>query len=166
MRAQLAAMPDLDDPLATVEEMAEDAGWSCMRAAPEELMLSIPGELMDLQASAQWIREARTLQFTCMWDMPVAPARREQVERLVALANARLPLGHFEYWRDAGMVLFRHGLPLPEGRAPDMAQVATLMQRAIAACTQYFPAFQFVVWAGKSAHEALSACLFETAGEA
>jgi hypothetical protein len=33
-------------------------------------------------------------------------------------------------------------------------------------CERYFPAFQFVVWAGKGARAALDAALFETAGEA
>jgi hypothetical protein len=37
---------------------------------------------------------------------------------------------------------------------------------AIHACERYYPAFQFVVWAGKSASEAMSAAMFDTAGEA
>ena len=37
---------------------------------------------------------------------------------------------------------------------------------AIAACERYYQAFQFVIWAGRSAREALDAALFETAGEA
>jgi hypothetical protein len=31
---------------------------------------------------------------------------------------------------------------------------------------RYFQAFQFVVWAGKSARESLDAAMFQTAGEA
>ena len=30
----------------------------------------------------------------------------------------------------------------------------------------YYPALQFVVWAGKTAAEAMSAAMFDTAGEA
>jgi hypothetical protein len=37
---------------------------------------------------------------------------------------------------------------------------------ALDACERYFQAFQFVLWAGKSAGEALDAVLFETAGRA
>ena len=37
---------------------------------------------------------------------------------------------------------------------------------AIHACERYYPAFQFVVWAGKSAPEAMSAAMFDTEGEA
>ena len=35
---------------------------------------------------------------------------------------------------------------------------------AIHACERYYPAFQFVVWAGKTAAEAMSAAMFDTAG--
>jgi hypothetical protein len=37
---------------------------------------------------------------------------------------------------------------------------------AVDTCERYFPAFQFVLWAGKSAREALDAAMFETSGEA
>jgi len=37
---------------------------------------------------------------------------------------------------------------------------------AIHACERYYPAFQFVVWAGKNAPEAMSAAMFDTEGEA
>ena len=37
---------------------------------------------------------------------------------------------------------------------------------AIESCERYFQAFQFVVWAGKDAVEALEGVLFETVGEA
>ena len=37
---------------------------------------------------------------------------------------------------------------------------------AIHVCERYYPAFQFVVWAGKSAAEAMSAAMFDTEGEA
>jgi hypothetical protein len=36
----------------------------------------------------------------------------------------------------------------------------------VQACERHFQAFQFVVWAGKTAREALSASLFETTGRA
>ena len=37
---------------------------------------------------------------------------------------------------------------------------------ALNSCERYFPAFQFVIWAGKSAREAMDSAMFETSGEA
>jgi hypothetical protein len=41
-----------------------------------------------------------------------------------------------------------------------------LLRLALEACERYFPAFQFVIWAGKTAEEAIRSSLMETAGEA
>jgi hypothetical protein len=41
-----------------------------------------------------------------------------------------------------------------------------MLSGAIDACERYYPALQFVVWAGKSAAEAMSAAMFDTEGEA
>jgi hypothetical protein len=46
------------------------------------------------------------------------------------------------------------------------AQCESMLAGAIQACERYFPAFQFVVWAGKSTPEALQAAMFDTEGEA
>ena len=52
------------------------------------------------------------------------------------------------------------------GAEPTSAQVERLLLTAVEACERYFQSFQFVVWAGKSAPEALQTALFETAGQA
>jgi hypothetical protein len=45
-------------------------------------------------------------------------------------------------------------------------QCEVLLSTALEACERYFVGFQFVVWAGKDAREALDAASFETSGEA
>ena len=46
------------------------------------------------------------------------------------------------------------------------AQCEALVLTALDACERYFPAFQFVIWAGKTAEEALQTTMFETEGQA
>ena len=65
--------------------------------------------------------------------------------------------------------IFRHhgeGVRRVAGLDLAAAQVERLLVTAIEACERYFQAFQFVVWAGKDAAEALEGVLFETVGEA
>ena len=62
--------------------------------------------------------------------------------------------------------MFRQALLLSGGAEPNSQQVERLLVTAIEACERYFQAFQFVVWAGKDAAEALEGVLFETVGEA
>jgi hypothetical protein len=40
------------------------------------------------------------------------------------------------------------------------------LRLAVEACERYYPAIQFVLWAGKSAEEAIAAAMFETQGNA
>ena len=54
----------------------------------------------------------------------------------------------------------------PESAEPTNQQVEVLLSNALETCETYYQAFQFVVWAGKSAAEALDTAMFETAGEA
>jgi hypothetical protein len=37
---------------------------------------------------------------------------------------------------------------------------------AVAECERYYPAFQFVVWGGKNAPDAIATALLDTMGEA
>ena len=46
------------------------------------------------------------------------------------------------------------------------AQCEAMLVGAVHGCERYYPAFQFVIWAGKSAAEAMSAAMFDTEGEA
>ena len=89
-----------------------------------------------------------------------------EVVRLLSAVNEQMWIGHFDLWDQEGVVMYRQALLLSGGADPNNAQVERLLVTAIEACERYYQAFQFVVWAGKSATEALEAVLFETAGEA
>src|SRR5208337_1980028 len=75
-------------------------------------------------------------------------------------------LGHFDVWRKEGVVMHRHGLMLVGGAEPTRALCAAHLDNALQTCERYYQAFQFVLWAGKSAREALEAANVETKGEA
>ncbi len=62
--------------------------------------------------------------------------------------------------------MFRQSLLLAGGADPTSQQVEVLLSSALEACECYFQAFQFVVWSGTSAKDALSSVLFETFGNA
>ncbi len=166
MRASAAHFDTASDPLLALEEAAEHLGWACLRAGEAELLLSAGLEGLSMQLSAQWQRQEELLQVAAMWDMQVPPARRTAVAALVQLVNTRLSLGHFELWGDDAQVVFRHAQMMAESDLSDEGRARRLLERVADACARYHPAFQFVIWAGKTAEEALAACLFETLGEA
>jgi hypothetical protein len=62
--------------------------------------------------------------------------------------------------------MFRHAIPLrgTDGLKPE--QLNDLVEVAISESERFYPAFQYVVWAGKTPADALTASILETVGEA
>jgi hypothetical protein len=83
----------------------------------------------------------------------------------MALINEQLWLGHFDLWKEDGLLLYRHGLLLA-GADTHVGQCEALLKAALEACERYYQSFQFVLWAGKSPEDALAATMLETQGHA
>jgi hypothetical protein len=156
----------LNDPMAAVEHMAIHNDWDFSRAADDEITLAIAGHRTNYQASFSWMEDIRVLHIACAFEMNVPSSRLLEVQQLIGSINEQLWIGHFDVWGQNGLVMFRHALLLIGGVSTSAHQCEAVLGAAIDSCERYYPALQFVVWAGKSAREALDAAMFETAGEA
>jgi hypothetical protein len=155
-----------NNPLEVVEHMATGNNWPFERSGEDEIALVVTGRWTEYQLSFTWMREIEALHLACAFDMKVPELRLAEVQQLVALINEQLWIGHFDVWMHNGMVMFRHALVLAGGVAASGRQCEAVLASALDACERYYPAFQFVVWAGKSAREAMDSAMFETSGEA
>lgn len=153
-------------PVDMIERIATLNDWSFDRSGDDEITISIDGSWSDYHVSLTWMGELESLHLACAFDLKVPERRNQEVCRLLTLVNERLWLGHFDLWSDEGVVAYRHGLLLAGGAEASAAQCEALLEAAIEACERHYQAFQFVVWAGKSAKEAMEVVAFETAGEA
>src|SRR6201986_1512393 len=153
-------------PLAVVEDIAAHNNWSFERSGEDEITIVSKGEWTDYQLSFTWMTEIEALHLACAFDMKIPTARRSEVQRLIAAINEQLWVGHFDIWTHTGMIMYRQALGLPGGMFESTLQCARMVGRALHACERYYPALQFVVWAGKTAAEAMSAAMFDTVGEA
>jgi hypothetical protein len=155
-----------NNPLAVVEDIAAHHNWSFERSGEDEVTIVSKGEWTDYQLSFTWMTEIEALHLACAFDMKIPGPRRAEVQRLIAAINEQLWIGHFDLWTHTGMIMHRQALVLPDGIAASTGQCESMLVGAIHACERYYPAFQFVVWAGKSATEAMTAAMFDTEGEA
>ena len=154
------------NPLDVVERIAAINDWSFERAGDDEITMLVGGKWSDYQVSFTWMHDIEALHLACAFDLKVPERRRSEVQQLIALVNEQLWIGHFDLWTQDGMVMFRHALVLAGGVEATAQQCQALLSSALEGCEGYFPAFQFVVCAGKPAREALDAAMFETSGEA
>jgi hypothetical protein len=153
-------------PLEVVERIAREHEWSFERACDDEINIVVRGKWADYQVSFTWMTEIEALHVACAFEIKVPERSQREVNRLIAMINAQLWLGHFDLWPADGLVMHRHALLLSGGVEATSGQCKVLLLSALDMCERYYPAFQFVVWAGEGAREALEAAMFETAGQA
>jgi hypothetical protein len=153
-------------PLEVVERLAASNHWPFERTGDDEITLNVTGRWTNYQISFTWMADIEALHLACAFDMKVPELRLNEVQALVALINEQLWIGHFDVWMQNGVVMYRHALVLAGGVAASDRQCEALLASALDACERYYPAFQFVIWAGKGAREAMDSAMFETSGEA
>lgn len=154
------------DPLEALESVADELALSVERVETDELHLAIPGLWRDAGFWFTWRPELSTLQMGAPLDLKAPTGRIAEVARLLALVNERLWIGHFDLWSDDNSIVFRNAAVLPANGALDRVQAECLIKGAREAVDRFLPAFNYLIWGGKSPEEALEASLFETAGNA
>lgn len=153
-------------PLDVVEQVMSLQGWDFRRSHDDDVAAQYRGKWCDYSLHFAWSVEFNAVHFTCAFDARVPDAKRRQAHDLLALINDRLWLGHFGIWQPEGLPMFRHAVLLRGAPPLSESQVEDLLDIAIAECERFYPAFQYVVWAGKSPQEALNAAIIEPVGEA
>jgi hypothetical protein len=155
-----------NNPVDVVETVAALHDWAFDRAGDDEIAISVRGRWTDYQVSFTWMTEIEALHLACAFDLKVPDTRHAEVLALIANINEQLWVGHFDLWAKDGIVMFRHALLLAGGAELVGRQCEAVLDAALDASERYYQAFQFVIWAGKSAREALDSVMFETAGHA
>ncbi|MFC1673310.1 YbjN domain-containing protein [Pseudomonadota bacterium] len=153
-------------PLDVVERTVGLYEWQSERSCDTEIAAQAPGKWCDYSLYFTWSENAEAMQLTCAFDMRVPLNKRDSIHELLMLANESLWLGHFSLWVDEGLPMFRHALPLRGAQAPTYEQVQDMVETALYECERFYPAFQYVIWGGRSASEAMDMALLETVGEA
>ncbi len=153
-------------PLSIVEHMATRNGWEFSHAVDDEITLAVTGKRTNYLASFRWMEHIRVLHFACAFELKVPTVRLTEMQQLVGAINEQLWIGHFDVWDESSLIMFRHSLLLTGGVSTSAQQCEAVLGAALESCERYYPALQFMIWAGKSPREALDAALLDAAGEA
>ncbi|HZT88426.1 MAG TPA: YbjN domain-containing protein [Stellaceae bacterium] len=154
------------NPIDLVEEIVLANDWAHDRASDEEMVVEISGRWCDYRLYFVWQEEISALHFSCGFDMKVPKNRRPGVYELLALANEKLWLGHFDLSAEDNSPAFRHAVLLRGIVSASAEQVEDLVDIALSECERFYPAFQLVIWGGKTPDEAITTAMIEPIGEA
>jgi hypothetical protein len=166
MDTQLMRSESQPDALDVVEQVVSAEEFAYERTGDGEVHFTAQGERLNHQLWFAWSDAIETLHICLSLETRVTMKERAKTFELLALLNERLWLGHFDMWSEDGAVVYRNAIALPCGQLPEPAQVAALIAAAVEAGERFYPAYNYMIWAGKTAREAVSAAMFETAGEA
>ena len=161
-------MSDIEEasPLDVIEQIVAANDWVFDRPNDQEMAIQVPGKWCDYNVFCAWNETVGAVHFTVAFDTRVPTGRRAPIHELLALINDKMWMGHFAIWQEEGLLAYRHALPLRGSGGPSFEQVEDLLQNALIDCERFYPAFQYVVWGGKSASGGRAEAMIETVGEA
>ncbi|MEA2779718.1 MAG: hypothetical protein QOK29_1262 [Rhodospirillaceae bacterium] len=154
------------NPLDVLEELVDANEWRFDRSSKEEMVVELSGRWSDYRLYFIWQEDLSAICFSCVMDLRVPARRRATFLELLGGVNEKLWLGHFDLCVDEPVPMFRHTVLLRGVGGVAVEQLEDLVDIAVSECERFYPAFQFLVWGGKTPEEAVAAAMLETVGEA
>lgn len=166
MPLPVSEMSLLHNPLDLVEDVVMTHAWSFHRTNEDEMLVDITGRWSDYRLFFAWQEHFASLQLFCHLDLKIPPHMHDMIRGLMARINSRLWLGHFALAKEDNCPVFRYTSALRGVSAAGPELVEDLMEIAVSECERYFPAFQLVIWGGRSPDDALALTMLDPVGEA
>ncbi len=155
-----------ENPLDLLEELVTANDWIHDRSSDSELIAQVGGQWCDYHICSVWQPDLGAMYISCQLDVRVPAAKRAAVHELLALANEKLWLGHFDLASEEGALLFRHTIPLRGARGISVEQLEDTVDTALLECDRVYPALQMVIWGNQPVGDAIAAAMMDTVGEA
>jgi hypothetical protein len=155
------------DPVELVEAvMSSDDRFLVERTDDGDLQFHFQGLDPDIFGHVAWRQELPAMLFTVALADKAPQERLHDAQRLAAIINEHLWLGHFDVWSEDGAIVFRHAIPMIGRAELCEGEVHAMMAATLDAAERFAPAFNWMIVAGRTPEEASELALFDVAGEA
>ncbi|MBC6412167.1 MAG: YbjN domain-containing protein [Hyphomonadaceae bacterium] len=141
--------------------IAENYDFDCPKE--DEIRLTIHGLWCNHEVVITWCAQTEKLHLYLTFDGRNPGGRSDDMCRLLSLLNERLRAGHFDFWNRDDALVYRNTHSLCGGARLRVEQAQDLIASAVDAGERGYPACQYVLWAGKSPEDALTAALLDLA---
>ncbi len=153
-------------PIDIVEHLAEHHDWDFDRIAEDQIAMAVEGQWRTYSITLAWSAYDETLRMICTFEMDPPAERLPALHETLNLVNDRCWAGAFTWWAAQKLMVYRYGLVLAGEQVASPEQIDTMITAAVLSAERYYPAFQLVLWGGKSASEALQVAIAEAYGRA
>lgn len=153
------------NPIDTVEQIFSTQSFELERRNLNEVVVEVQGKWNNMLLFFAWEENMSCLHLSCLMDIESEIEDRTKIFELLALANEELWVGHFSYWTEQKMPVFKHSVILNEEEfiEPKISQIIDI---AIKECERMYPIFKVVLTKGMEPRQALYPMMMETIGQA
>ncbi|MBQ8630730.1 MAG: YbjN domain-containing protein [Alphaproteobacteria bacterium] len=154
------------NPIDVVENIFAAQSFELDRRSLNEVVIEVQGKWNNMLLFFAWEANMRCLHLSCLMDIESTIEDRSKIFELLALANEELWVGHFSYWAEQNMPVFKHSIILDETEESFEGKIRQIIEIAVKECERLYPVFKVVLTKGMDPKRALYPMLMETMGEA
>jgi len=151
----VAIKQDLYNPLDTIEYLFSRDRISCERRKDNELVAEVQGKWDNMLLFFAFEEHMRCLHLSCLLNIETAAVDRSKMFELLALLNENLWLGHFAYWSEQKMPIFKHSIILQDNEELFTDKISKIIELSIMECERVYPIFNAVMRQNVSPTQAL-----------
>ena len=155
-----------ENPIDKVEDFLNARDYAHERRSSNEVVVEVQGKWNNMLVFFSFENNMNCLHVSCLMNVDTKVENKNKIFELLALINDNLWIGHFSYWTEQKMPVFRHSI-LCNGQNHLLdKQIAQIFEIAVKECERLYPVFNVVLNKGMEPSQALYPFLMETAGQA
>ena len=154
------------NPIDMVESIFAARSFELERRNPDEVVVEVQGKWANMLLFFAWEASMKCLHMSCLMDIDNKLADRSKIFELLALVNENLWVGHFSYWTEQNMPVFKNSVFLNYGEEFFEHKISQMIDIAVKECERVYPVFKVVLTKGMDPKEALYPLMMETIGQA
>ena len=143
------------NPIDVVESFFCNKSFELERRGNNEVVVEMQGKWKEMLIFFAWEENLKCLQISCFMDIEINIDNRAKIFELLALANADLWMGHFSYWMEQNMPVYKHSVILNDDRQSFEEKIEQMINISIKECERMYPIFYAVLTKGVEPHTAL-----------
>ncbi len=144
-----------DNPIDTVENIFHSKSLEFERRNVNEVVVEVEGKWDNMLLFFAWEEHLRCLHISCLLNIDAHQADTKKIFELLALVNEDLWLGHFSYWQEHQMPVFKHSVILREHEEGFEEKLNQIISIAVSECEHMYPIFKAVLTQNLSPQQAL-----------
>ena len=136
---------NLYNPIDSIENIFARDNVSFDRRKENELVAEVFGKWDNMLIFFAYEEHMRCLHISCLLNIETAAVDRAKMFELLALLNENLWLGHFSYWSEQKMPIFKHSIILQDTEELFTSKISKIIELSIMECERVYPIFNAVM---------------------